>query len=31
MKDKIAANMQAAVEDFHFEKYYAAIEKLLAG
>ena len=30
MNDKITANMQAAVEDFHFEKYHAAIEKLLA-
>ena len=30
MNDKNASNMQTAVESFHFEKYHAAIEKLLA-
>jgi argininosuccinate lyase len=30
MNDKIAANMKAVIESFHFEKYHEAIEKLLA-
>src|SRR4029079_11470702 len=30
MNDKIAANMNAAVEDFQFIKYHKAIEKLLS-
>ncbi|HEX5150348.1 MAG TPA: argininosuccinate lyase [Parafilimonas sp.] len=29
MNDKIAANMKAVIESFHFEKYHAAIEALL--
>ena len=30
MNDKIADNMKAAVESFHFSTYHAAIEKLLS-
>lgn len=30
MNDKITANMMAAVKSFHFEKYHAAIENLIA-
>ncbi len=30
MNDKIAANMQKAIDSFHFEKYHAAIENLIA-
>jgi len=30
MNDKIAANMQAALESFHFEKYHTAIGKLIS-
>ena len=29
MNDKIVANMQTAVKDFHFEKYHVAIQKLI--
>jgi argininosuccinate lyase len=30
MNDKIASNMQAALESFHFEKYHTAIGKLIS-
>ena len=30
MNDKIAANMNAVVESFHFERYHAAIDKLIS-
>ena len=29
MNDKITANMKATVDSFQFEKYHAAIEKLI--
>ena len=29
MNDKIAANMQTAINNFHFEKYHTAIQKLI--